>query len=48
MLAIVLALSGIRKKPTTAEAGWVLEFKEILISRLPALDAGSPLSDQRL
>jgi hypothetical protein len=45
MVAIVLALSGIRKKPTAAEAGWVPRLKEKLISRLPAPDAGSPLSD---
>jgi hypothetical protein len=49
MEAIVLALpEGRRKKPTAAGAGWVSRLKEKLFFWLPALDAGSPLSDQRL
>jgi hypothetical protein len=43
MWTIVLVLPEVtRKKPTTAEAGWVLHLKEILFFWLPALEVGNP------
>jgi len=45
---VIVLLACRRKKPTAAEAGWVPNFKEILIVWLLALATCNRHSDYRL